>query len=89
MASRRKLKKNVNAIIEDLFMHSMMQELLNPEIDKNKVDDILTRIYNAENEFLSRISHTEPGNVKEYYKKFREDFSEETSQIIADIVALS
>ena len=33
----------------------------------------------------SRISHTEPGNVKGYYKKFRSDFNAKVDEIIEAI----
>ena len=89
MASRRKLKKNVNAIIDELVTECLIQELLNPEVDKQKLNDLIERIYNTKLDFVSRISHTEPGNVKGYYRKFREDFSSEVSDIIAELTTLS
>ena len=33
-------------------------------------------------EFISRISHTEPGNVKGFYKKLRADFNAKVDEII-------
>lgn len=42
----------------------------------------MINILNVQNEFLSRISHTEPGNVKGFYKKFNADFNAKVNEII-------
>ena len=73
MASRRELKKNVNYIAGELFMECLVNSLYVPGTDKAKADELMGKI---------RISHTEPGNVKGFYKKFREDFNKEVDAII-------
>ena len=85
MASRRKLKKNVKYFMDDLATDCLIQEMLNPEVDSTKIDKLLERIMLSRREFVSRISHTQPGNVKGYYKQFRNDFSEEVTDIIAEL----
>ena len=35
-----------------------------------------------QDDFLSRISHTEPGNVKAFYQKLREDFNNRVGEIL-------
>lgn len=89
MASRRNLKKTVNYIITDLYSECLFQELLRPEVKQELVDDILEDIFKIRIEFVSRISHTEPGNVKGYYKNFKENFSKEVTKVIAKISALN
>ena len=74
MASRKALKKNVNYIAGELFAECLMNSLYVPGTDKKKAD-----------EFISRISHTEPGNVKGYYNKFRSDFNAKVDSIIEAI----
>lgn len=88
MASRRELKKNVNYIAGELFTECL---ICNPaaDADKKKADEILTQILVMQDEFLSRISHTEPGNVKGFYKKFRSDFNAKVNEIIDAIAALN
>ena len=73
MASRKALKKNVNYIAGELFA------------DKKKADELMGEILKMQDEFISRISHTEPGNVKGYYKKFRSDFNAKVDSIIEAI----
>lgn len=89
MASRRKLKKNVNYIISDLYRECMFQTLLKPEIKEESIDEIVGEVFDIKVEFVSRISHTEPGNVKGFYKKFKEDFSKAVSDLIAKLSSLN
>lgn len=89
MASRRKLKKNVNGIIDELVTECIIQELINPQIDKQKLNEIFEQLFNIKIEYVSRISYTEPGNAKNYYRNFREKFSGEISDVIAKLSNLS
>lgn len=82
MASRKDLKKNVNYIAGELFAECLVNSLYVPGTDKKKADELLTEILNMHHEFVSRISHTEPGNVKGFYKKFRSDFNAKVEEII-------
>jgi len=82
MASRRELKKNVNYIAGELFMECLVNSLYVPGTDKAKADKLMGEVLEMQDEFVSRISHTEPGNVKGFYKKFREDFNKKVDEII-------
>ena len=82
MASRRKLKKYVNQIVSELFLECLVNRLYVPNTDKEKADKLMGEILDMQNEFLSRISHTEPGNTKGFYKKFHEDFDAKTGEIV-------
>ena len=42
----------------------------------------MTEILNLQDDFISRISHTEPGNVKGFYKKLHEDFNAKVDGIL-------
>lgn len=89
MASRRKLKKNVNYIAGELFTECLIHCLYVPGTDRSKADQLMGKILTMQDEFISRISHTEPGNVKVFYKKFREDFNKQVDQIIDEIAKLN
>ena len=41
-----------------------MNSLYVPGTDKKKADELMGEILKMQDEFISRISHTEPGNVK-------------------------
>lgn len=82
MASRRALKKNINYIAGELFAECMVHNLYVPGTDKKKADELLGLILSMQDEFISRISHTEPGNVKGFYKKLYVDFNTKVDEII-------
>ncbi|WP_455674397.1 hypothetical protein [Phocaeicola sp.] len=77
MASRRDLKKKITYIAGDLFLASLM-EGINREVVIEAVHSVLA--------LVPRISHTEPGNVKGFYKKLNEDLNKEI-KIVADELA--
>ena len=68
MASRRDLKKQISYIAGDLFLASLI-EGVNREAVLEATHNVL--------ELIPRISHTQPGNVKGYYKMLREDLNKE------------
>lgn len=77
MASRKDLKKKITHIAGDLFLVSLM-EGINREVVCNSVHKVV--------KLIPRISHTEPGNVKGFYKKLNEDLNKEIN-IVADELA--
>lgn len=89
MASRRKLKKNVNYIAGELFAECLITAEFIPGTDKEKSDEILVEILKMQEEFVSRISHTEPGNTKGFYKKFYKDFDDNVNEIVEAIEKLN
>ena len=82
MAKRRTLKKNINYICSELFAECVALTHYKVDIKQEDVDNVMTRI------FGSRISHTEPGNVKGFYKKLRMDFNAQVSDIVSTISQL-
>jgi hypothetical protein len=48
----------------------------------------MVSVLNMQDEFIKRISHTEPGNVKGFYKKFREDLNVQVDAIIKGLEQL-
>ena len=76
MASRKDLKKNIQYIAGDLFMASLVDGV-NREIVVESVHNVLA--------LIPRISHTEPGNVKGFYKKLREDLNKAIEKVSAEL----
>lgn len=81
MAKRRILKKNINYICSELFAEcvALMQYKLN--VSQADVDNVMKRILLMQDEFINRISHTEPGNAKKFYIKLRKDFNAQVEDI--------
>ncbi|TWV12345.1 hypothetical protein FQ707_10495 [Bacteroidaceae bacterium HV4-6-C5C] len=82
MASRKELKKNINYIAGELFMECLVNSLYVPGTDKKKADDLMGEILKIQNDHISRISHTAPGEAKQYYKKLKEDFNTKVDEVI-------
>ncbi len=82
---RRLLKKQVNYIAGELFAECVVLAQVVPGVDGQKVDDLMIRILYMQDDFISRISHTQPGNVKGFYKAFRADFQAQIDAIIDEI----
>ena len=89
MAKRRELKKNVNYIAGELFSECLINSMFVPGTDKAKADELMAEILKMQDEFISRISHTEPRNEKGFYKKFRVDFNAKVNEIIDAIAKLN
>ena len=85
MAKRRILKKRVNYIVGELFAECIVLQYIVPNIDSSKVDALMVNILETQDDFVSRISHTEPGNVKGFYKAFHRDFQAKVDAIIDEI----
>lgn len=74
MASRRDLKKKISYIAGDLFLASLVEG-----VNRETIIEAIHRVL----ALIPRISHTQPGNVKGYYKKLHEDLNKEI-QIVSD-----
>ena len=85
MANKRNLKKQINHIASELFTECLIQSLYVPGTDKQKADQLMGRILRLQDEFLARISHVEPGNVKPFFKKLKESFNKEVEEIIKEL----
>ncbi|WP_300901538.1 hypothetical protein [uncultured Bacteroides sp.] len=80
MAKRRLLKKYVDHAMQELTFDIIVSYTFMSEENKEAAKNIIIEVARTRNEFISRISHTEPGNVKGFYKKFHEDFNKKISE---------
>ena len=78
MANRRRLKKAINNICSDLMLAIVLQD--KPQ-STEKLETIGQEILALNVEFVKRISHTEPGSVRLFYAKLRQEFSEKVQNI--------
>ena len=89
MASRRNLKKSVN-YISDVLAGLCMIERVNASKENRKViDDLFMQVIATRQDIISRISHTEAGAVKSFYKKLKEDFNASNEEVFAKLEGLS
>ena len=87
MANKRELKKSINYVVGDLFQECIILKMVKKS-DNAKVDEVLTDILNLQNEFLARVNHAQPGNVKGYFRKLYIDFGDSVETIIKKMQAM-
>ncbi|MBM6882718.1 hypothetical protein [Bacteroides caecigallinarum] len=81
MTSRRNLKKHVNYISE-VTVGMCIIEGMGAEGEKREaIADLVEKTLNMRSDIISRISHTEPGNVKGFYKKLKSDFNAQIEEV--------
>lgn len=88
MASKRNLKKNINYICSDLFSECAAMALYGNKKEED-VKALLSSILIIHNDYVSRISHVEPGmRPKLYFKDLRKSFYEHAGELIDSIANL-
>ncbi len=88
MANRRTLKKQINYICSELFAECVALSHYQIKVEQKDLDNVMTRILLMHDEFIRRISHTEPGSTKLYYKKLRADFNTQVDEVVGVISQL-
>jgi len=86
MANKRTLKHAINLICEELFSEAVAASLYGNERHQDNAEALLFSIIKLQNEYISRVSHVEPGlKAKFYFKDLREKFNAEVGDIIDQI----
>lgn len=89
MANRRDLKKNVNYISNLLIGACIYEGVDASETKREAIKPILVKAMSLQKDIVSRISHTEPGNTKVFYKKLREDFNKGINELFHELEGLN
>ena len=90
MSNKRDLKKTINYICSELFAECVAASLYNGKPEEDNVNALLSSILMIQNDYVSRISHPEPGMETQYYfKDLSNNFNKQASEIIDQIAALS
>ena len=86
MTNKRTLKKQINLICEELFAEFIAASLYGNNSKEADVEAMLFTIAKLQEDFVSRISHPEPGmSAKQYYQDLRNKFSAQVSEILDQI----
>ena len=90
MSNKRDLKKTINYICSELFAECVAASLYNGKPEEDNVNALLSSILMIQNDYVSRISHPEPGmETQHYFKDLSNNFNKQASEIIDQIAALS
>lgn len=85
MANRKQLKKSIRKITGELFADCVALCLCQ-QADRDKLEQLMQEVLNVHNDYVARISHTEPGSVKMYYKKLKQEFTEKVNDLSERII---
>lgn len=86
MNNKRKLKKQINLICEELFIDFVAASLYGNTTEYTKAETILSSIVKLQQNYISRVSHPEPGMpASKYFNDLRENFNKEVLEIIDHI----
>ena len=86
MANKRTLKKAITQICEELFTEAIAASLYGNEAHMGNAEALLVSIIKTQSNYISRVSHPEPGiKAKKYYKDLREKFAAQASEIADQI----
>lgn len=88
MASRKQLKKNINHIFNAVADACIVGNSTAGGEEKGTYQRLFIEMLNLHQDIVCRISHTEPGNVKGFYKKLHSDFNEGVGEICSQLDAL-
>ena len=89
MANKRDLKRTINYITSELFAETVAASLYNGKPSQEDVDGILSSVVMINNDFISRVSHQEPGiKAGVYYQNLIKDFNKQVSEVVNQIANL-
>ncbi len=85
MASRRRLKKSIKLICSELFADCVALSMCG-QATREKSEQHMAEILAIHSDFVSRISHTQKGAEKLFYKKLRAEFTEKVNALSESII---
>ena len=85
MANRKQLKKSIRKITGELFADCVALSLCH-QADQEKLEQLMQEVMEIHSEYITSISHTEPGAVKAFYKKLKQEFTEKVNALSERII---
>lgn len=86
--NKRSLKKAINIVSDRLFANAVAVSLYGNNRNAENDEALIQSIIDMRNDYVSRISHPEPGMKKqEFYKDLRDKFVAQ-AQELADQICL-
>ena len=83
MTNKRTLKKSIAQICEAMFTECIATSISARASSQENIQALLFSIVRMQDDYLSRISHPEPGMpAKQYYKVLREKFAAQASELL-------
>ena len=82
MSNKRNLKRSINVICDELFAECVAASLYGGANEKADVESLLVSVAAMRDDYISRLSHPEPGiPQKEYFRKLISSFTEHVNEM--------
>lgn len=86
MSNKRQLKHAIKLICGELFAECVAASLYGPANNEENYEALLFSIIKMQDNYISRVSHPEPGmSPAKYYKDLRDKFNAEVNDIVNQI----
>ena len=86
MANKRALKRGISYICSELFAEGIATATYSNNSDRANLDTLLKRILKLNSEYITRVSHPEPGmKAKKYYGALIDSFNKEVDEVVDQI----
>lgn len=86
MANKRTLKRAINVVCSELLTEAVAASLYGNDKFKDGDETLLHSILQMQRNYISRVSHPEPGMApKRYFKDLRGKFSAEAGEALDHI----
>lgn len=86
MANKRDLKRTIHYVCSDLLAEGVAASLYGEKPEKENINALLSSILTLQNQYVKRVSHTEPGmKQKDYFKDLIAQFNSDVSEIVDQI----
>ena len=89
MANRRLLKKEIKYLSDCIIGYGITVSSQLTDEKKEEMTSLIFETFNLRDEITRRISYTEPGSVKLFYKKLKEELNEGLKNIFTKMQELS
>jgi len=82
MAKRRTVKRSIHYVCTELWAECVAVSLYTTAPNPKDVETLLHSIIKLEKDYISRVSHIEPGmRAKDYFKNLGDKFNANASEI--------
>lgn len=86
MSNKRKLKKQLNQLCEELLVDFIAASLYGNAPSRQELETIFLSISKLQKNYTSRICHPEPGMpASKYFKDLKEKLSKDAQEIVDHI----
>ena len=89
MASRRLLKKQIEYLSNYVIGYGVIKSKKLTGEKEEKMTALIFEAFDLRDEMIRRISHTEPGSVKPFYRRLKKDVGEGLERIMTNMQELS